>query len=1160
MPQSINIDLPLVIVPHGELTLVRPIGFPEIAIAAGNPDNAHRLVRRYVIDTCKGSDGGELVELLVRGPARQERVTVEIAPPKRSDAWREPIDVDFDTFVWEQDASLIVTYVPSLALTIVSTPKTDVESLVQEQIRSALRRQGSWELMGLAALGKSQTASLEQHRFKVDLLTPSEKKRKANEKPKSKTPTLGTVATRLRRDTLRPAYHRDDEVQQLASLLSSSRARSVLLVGPSGVGKTAVFHQWVRQRDEFGMQAIQCWATDGSRLISGQSGFGMWQQQCLKMAEEASRFPSVVHLGNLVELSESGRLRGSGGCGSLLAPRLASGSLRAVIECTPEQLSRMQRVEPRLLAALTTMRIEEPAPDQTRSILLDSAAAWRPVNITAEIAKKRKKRKRVKPRVQDSRLPEVEPSALQVLDRLHRRFRTDAASPGRPLSFFHATMSELKPGDTLDVARVIESFGRQTGLPPFLIDDSVRPDLNEIEEKLASQVLGQPSVIKTLVDMIATLAADLSRGDRPLASLLLIGPTGVGKTETAKALARLIYSDVSRLVRIDMSEMSTPAAVGRLIGDAMHPEGILTSAVRAQPFSLVLLDEFEKAHPSVFDLLLQVLGEGRLTDGHGRVADFRNSIVLMTSNLGVESYREVPLGLADTQSVQRYRGHFEKKVREFLRPEMFNRIDRILTYDPLSPAIVQQIAKLRLDELQRRSGWKERGRGLSVSEDAVRQLSSDGYQAKYGARPLAREIEKTVLVPLAEAICNKRSDRLEASVQLSESSEQNEQVNVSIESIRGHNDNCASENVWSMLTDVLTLRRRSQSLARCSAVRKLRNECTLISRKIKRMRRKVRDEKRRDKVAHGPLAVQLEQKRNRLRDIARLTERINAIESDFMVKYYLDEEIDLEETKKRTEDLQERMWRLLCELNSEKPMGRQQISLVLSGPNFHVAQRLLTGYTYVASRREWKLQVHALLRREKESKADPKVYCDGWTEDASFRIATQRDNLEVLKEENKTSDTKPSLAAYLMTHPTTLPLIPENTLALMMTFRGEGAELSMSTEEGVHTFRKSSITDQIGESILVSKHTGAPIDYVAPNWLPTRDYQMPAAPRRYYDLDTGLVSEFTLSSTHTIKSDREGRWLDAAIEEETKRRVWAALDETEGDGDETFDLTDAESL
>ncbi|NNE00043.1 MAG: AAA domain-containing protein, partial [Pirellulaceae bacterium] len=676
MPQTVTIDLPLVITGHGGVSLVRPIGFCEYVLASSTSDKAIRAIKRRVVKACRQFVGTALIARMIRGPVVRQRVHVEIAPPRKMSSWRQPMEIHFDTFVWSQDDALTVTYVPTIDLTVVASPGTDVNKLVNEQIRSAIRRMSSWTLQGLAELDHYETSELAIDRVQIEMPTPQELARQSTEEPTSKTPTLKAVATRLKRNSLRPAYHREQEVELLSQLLAVDQARSVLLVGPDGVGKTAIFHQWVRTRDRYNMKHVQCWATDGSRLISGQTGFGMWQKQVLAMADESAKYPSVVHLGNLVELSESGRLRGSGGCGALLAPRLADGSMISVLECTPEQLTRMQRTEPRLVSALTTLVIEEPAAEQTRSILLEAASAWRPVDVGRDLKRKRKKKSRPKKRGKQKRqairqakketreLPVVQPEALQVLDRLHRRFQTDAAAPGRPLAFFHAVMSEMGHGETLTQAKVIEAFGRQTGLPRFLVDDQVRPDLESIHQQLAAQVLGQDGVIKTLVDLIATLAADLSRGDRPLASLMLIGPTGVGKTETAKSLARLIYSDVSRLVRIDMSELSSPSAVGRLIGDAVNPEGLLTSAVRAQPFSLVLLDEFEKAHSSVFDLLLQVLGEGRLTDGRGRIADFRNSIVMMTSNLGVDSFRAMPLGLADTQQRDRYRNHFEKQVRD----------------------------------------------------------------------------------------------------------------------------------------------------------------------------------------------------------------------------------------------------------------------------------------------------------------------------------------------------------------------------------------------------------------------------------------------------------------------------------------------------------------
>src|SRR5207342_2926265 len=193
--------------------------------------------------------------------------------------------------------------------------------------------------------------------------------------------------------------------------------------------------------------------------------------------------------------------------------------------------------------------------------------------------------------------------------------------------------------------------------------------------------------VDLVTDLLATVKAALNRPRRPIASLLFVGPTGVGKTEMAKALAGYFFGDTrgDRLVRFDMSEYASAAAVGRLVGTTWEAEGLLTAKVREQPFCVVLLDEFEKAHPAFFDLLLQVLGEGRLTDSAGRLADFSNAIVVMTSNLGAGSFGSGPFGLsrADSSGREHARVHFTHAVQSFLRPELFNRIDRIVPFLPL---------------------------------------------------------------------------------------------------------------------------------------------------------------------------------------------------------------------------------------------------------------------------------------------------------------------------------------------------------------------------------------------------------------------------------------------------------------------------------------------
>ena len=1181
MPQTVTIDLPLIITPRGGITLARPIGFPDIALARRSESAAMDAVRRRIVKRCSRWLGTHLVGSLVRGTVRKESIQVSIAPEKKQLAWREPVDIQFDAFVWQQAEAIVIAYVPPLDLTVVATPQTDLQKLVQEQIRSSIRRSGLWSLVGLARMNQTAGMSLAPQRIELTLPTPAEYARRQQEKPKSKTPTLGAIATRLTRRSMRPAYCRDDEVEQLARLLVAEPFRSVLLVGPPGVGKTAIFHQWVRRRGRFAfdssMESVTCWSTDGSRLISGQCGFGMWQQQCLAMAEEARRYPSVIHLGNLVELSESGRLRGSGGCGALLAPKLADGSLRAVIECTDEQLSRIQRVEPRLVQALTILRVDEPTPEQTRSILLESAAAWRPVDVGEQLRLRRRRKKRKSsptPKRQPDESPArrklvapvVRPEAIQMLDRLHRRFRTDAAAPGRPLAFFHAVMSELSEDETLDSQRVIEAFGRQTGLPSFLIDDSVRPDLESIQEQLHAQVIGQQNVIETLVDMIATMSADLSRGDRPLASLMLIGPTGVGKTETAKALARLIYSDVSRLVRIDMSELATSGAVGRLIGDAMHPEGLLTSAVRAQPFSLVLLDEFEKAHATVFDLLLQVLGEGRLTDGRGRLADFRNSIVLMTSNLGVDTFRTVPLGLADTQQKQRYHNHFERQVRDFLRPEMFNRIDRILTYDPLEESTVQQIANLRLQELQRRDGWQAHGEKFEVDEAALSELTQSGYQPQYGARPLTRVIEQKLVVPLAEAICQSGChNRLSAKITTNRPIEDQGQIIVDVHR-HPHLTKRDDNDAVSLIEAMTMLRRRGQALDRSEIVRRLRNRYTMVSRKLKTLLRTAKDHEQRERIRYGPLGVDRMQTRERIMIVNKLCKDIDAAESDLLARYYRGEPIDTGEASDRVESVRDRLWDMLCELKSDAGTSNQRITLILTGPDFQLADVLLDAYQRIAAQRSWNLQAHALLRREKRAGGDQRLDCDGWGDEPAFRVSTDRDQVEAALARWLPGDLRqPSLAAYRLIRMQAMTSPPPRTLGLMLTFRGKDAGLMMGGEVGVHSFKRPQ-TSKSGHrrgndscSLLISTHSGMPIEYVAPEWLTRREFQMTGQPRRWYDLESGIVQDMAKHNTQRVKLDREGRWLQILVQNETEQRIWSELDQ-DGGSDGSADAIEPDDL
>jgi DNA polymerase III delta prime subunit len=397
--------------------------------------------------------------------------------------------------------------------------------------------------------------------------------------------------------------------------------------------------------------------------------------------------------------------------------------LLAVCECTPEQLPLIERQDPHLVRAFAQVQAVEPGPEQMKRILHEFARRQGRAALTAE--------------------------GLDEVLRLHRRYATYSANPGRPVRFLRDLLADQPTGQPVTASVVTMAFSKETGLPLVLLEESERLDLDSARRWFAARVIGQEEAVGLVVDLLATVKAVLNRPRKPIASLLFIGPTGVGKTEMAKALAAFLFGDVGRLTRFDMSEYSDAQAVQRLIG-GVGGEGLLTARVREQPFAVVLLDEVEKADAQLFDLLLQVLGEGRLTDTAGRLADFCNSVVIMTSNLGAESYLQGAFGFLPAGSArQEARDHFVREVQRSVRPELFNRIDRIVPFAPLDEETTRLIARRQLDLLRGRDGIRYRGVSLETADDLPGWLARRGHDARYGARPLKRAIERELLAPLS---------------------------------------------------------------------------------------------------------------------------------------------------------------------------------------------------------------------------------------------------------------------------------------------------------------------------------------------------------------------------------------------------------------------------
>lgn len=377
-------------------------------------------------------------------------------------------------------------------------------------------------------------------------------------------------------------------------------------------------------------------------------------------------------------------------------------------------------------------------------------------------------------------------------------------------------------------------------MPLALLDDDAPLDLEAAREWFVCRVLGQPDAVARVLDLLALTKTRLARPGKPLASLLLPGPTGTGKTEMAKALAAFLFGDEARLSRFDLNDFPDALAVQRLMGGASGAEGLLTARVREQPFSVLLLDEFEKADPSFFDLWLQILGDARLTDAAGRVADFSNAVIVMTSNLGAQGFQRGPSGFqTGAAKADDARAHFTTAVRDFLRPEIFNRLDAIVPFDPLSFETMLAIARRQLELVTRRDGLALRPIAVELGPGVAEHLARAGYDPRYGARPLKRAVDRELTVPLAEALSGRAPDApLRVEVTVAGGALAIKVVGVAPTRPDAATDAAGPDS--ELAGAIVRQRRRLVKFGRGDAVREIETQVTLLSALERRLQRAAR--------------------------------------------------------------------------------------------------------------------------------------------------------------------------------------------------------------------------------------------------------------------------------------------------------------------------------
>jgi len=541
---------------------------------------------------------------------------------------------------------------------------------------------------------------------------------------------------------LQRASLRDNFVNRLGDLIFGSTMTAVVIVGRPGCGRTTLLHETFyryiqEQESQSKSQVAALWHIDPNRVIAGMSIVGMWQRRFESILEYVIQRPRKtppnlrprLFIDNLVALFRIGKsAQNSLTLSDVLKPYLEERSLTLIAEASPEEWNVVMETDRRFADLCQVFRLNEPSvADTARIALLERA------------------------RLEQEHECEIENDAIERIFALIHSLLRSTAMPGNVVSFLERLAAKHRHGK-VGVAQVEIAINEISRMKSDLLDRQKILRFDSVRQNLEAQLIGQAEAVKCLVEVVQTVKAGLVDPKKPMATLLFIGPTGVGKTQAAKVLTRYLFTDESQLVRLDMNEFVTEADVGRLIGTWGRPDGLLTTQVRHQPFCILLLDEIEKAHSTIHDLLLQVLGEGRLTDALGRTTDFTNTIIILTSNLGAEQVNR-RLGFAERDR-QNQASSYQAAVEDFFRPELLNRIDRIVVFKSLELHDAIAITRLQLGDLLHRDGFVRRTTILNISEAALVSVAQRGFDTILGGRALKRAIERDLTALAATQLVN----------------------------------------------------------------------------------------------------------------------------------------------------------------------------------------------------------------------------------------------------------------------------------------------------------------------------------------------------------------------------------------------------------------------
>jgi len=551
---------------------------------------------------------------------------------------------------------------------------------------------------------------------------------------------LNSVGKLLQKKDLPDDFAENEAITQhlrlIISFLTKSPSKSVLITGENGVGKTSTILQVAKTLISRNWHIFHATAKN---VIAGQRYIGEVEESVQNIIKELkSSKKSVWIVPQFEELHYAGKHKYS--TSSVLDQMLEhieSGEIKVIGEINARSLERVIKQKPQLLSIFEIVRLKPTSEEAT----LEIATNWL----------RKAQKKAVWKGFKGEELAEIYYLAKQYLS--HQE------NPGNLFDLLKQTEVYIKNhgnvNQKIGLVDFIKTLSSVTGLPAHILDDNIKLDLERTEAHFAKRVIGQEDAIKTIVERIAMIKAGLTDPTKPSGVFLFVGPTGTGKTEIAKTLADYLFGSEERLIRLDMSEFQTVDATYRLIGDTLEDSEntALVNRIRRDPFSVILLDEFEKAHPNIWDFFLQVFDDGRLTDQQGNTADFRHSIIILTSNLGASIPKVTRIGFnsAEEGGIDR---NILNEIYKTFRPEFVNRIDKIVVFNPLTKSVARQILKGELKKILTRRGLRRRKWELDFDDSAIEFLLDQGFSSTLGARPLRRAIEKYLLAPLAITIVN----------------------------------------------------------------------------------------------------------------------------------------------------------------------------------------------------------------------------------------------------------------------------------------------------------------------------------------------------------------------------------------------------------------------